>query len=218
MRKFWLIGITTAVLFSFVSGQDAWLAVINGEQEGGQAQPLAPQQQPIVPQQPLRPRQQQQVGERRREDSTSPQNSIPPVRQPIRQPIRAARPPLRRPLPGRRPQPPLPKKGLIQGLTDTISGAVGDVGCAAQNLYADDKLQDPAFINYQLNCLLDRGECDDIGNLVKRMAPDIIRGGCPPPCDQCKKKQIQKVMATFSAKYPKQFQLMLQKFGSQKRG
>ena len=50
------------------------------------------------------------------------------------------------------------------------------------------------------------------------MAPDIIRGGCPPPCDQCKKKQIQKVMATFSAKYPKQFQLMLQKFGSQKRG
>lgn len=47
-------------MVSVVSGQDAWLAVINGEQEGGQAQPLAPQQQPIVPQQPLRPRQQQQ--------------------------------------------------------------------------------------------------------------------------------------------------------------
>lgn len=46
---------------SAVSGQDAWLAVINGEQDPQQAQPLAPpQQQPIVPQQPLRPRQQQQ--------------------------------------------------------------------------------------------------------------------------------------------------------------
>ena len=44
---------------------------------------------------------------------------------------------------------------------------MGEVSCAAQSLYAEDKLQDPAFINYQLQCLLDRGECDDIGNLVK---------------------------------------------------
>jgi len=119
-------------------------------------------------------------------------------------------------LPGRRPPPPQKSGGIIDGIRDTITGAVGDLNCAAQNLYAEDKLEDPAFINYQMQCLLDRGECDDIGNLVKRMAPDIIRGGCPPPCDECKKKQIQKVMATLSRKYPKQFQDMLRKFGNKR--
>ena len=48
------------------------------------------------------------------------------------------------------------------------------------------------------------------------MAPDIIRGGCAPPCDECKKKQIQKVMATLSIKYPKQFHDMLRKFGNKR--
>ncbi len=52
--------------------------------------------------------------------------------------------------------------------SNNFKGAVGDLNCAAQNLYAEDKLEDPAFINYQMQCLLDRGECDDIGNLVKR--------------------------------------------------
>jgi len=232
MWKAWFIVISSAILFSVVSGQDAWLDVINGgEQPQQQQQPIVPQrplvpQQPllpqrsIVPQQPMKPARQRQpqVAERRREDSTSPQNSIPPNRQPIRPPPRANRPPVRQ-LPGRRQPPKQQKKGgIIKGITDTISGAVGEIGCSAQGLYADNKLEDPAFINYQLQCLLERGECDEIGSLVKRMAPDIIRGQCPPPCDPCKKKQIKKVMATLSSKYPKQFQTMIQRFGSQKRG
>jgi len=80
-------------------------------------------------------------------------------------------------------------------------------------VFADQKLNDPVFINTQLECLLDRGECDEIGKLIKRMAPDIIRGGCHHPCDPCKKKQIQKVMSVLSRRYPRQFQTMLKKFG-----
>ena len=57
---------------------------------------------------------------------------------------------------------------IFKGAVGDFKGAVGDLNCAAQNLYAEDKLEDPAFINYQMQCLLDRGECDDIGNLVKR--------------------------------------------------
>ncbi len=45
------------------------------------------------------------------------------------------------------------------------------------------------------------------------MAPDIIRGGCPRPCDPCIKQQIQKVMSTVSRKYPRQWQQMIQRFG-----
>ena len=45
------------------------------------------------------------------------------------------------------------------------------------------------------------------------MAPDIIRGGCPRPCDPCIKTQIQKVMSTVSRKYPRQWQQMIQRFG-----
>lgn len=119
------------------------------------------------------------------------------------------------PPPHLRKRPVAPKKsqGILQGISGAINHAVGDGICAAQGLYADDKLKDPAFINYQLKCILGRGECDEVGNLVKRMAPDILRGGCPPPCDPCKKKQIQKVMATLSSKYPKEFKKLIQKYG-----
>jgi len=94
-----------------------------------------------------------------------------------------------------------------------LNGAAEQVSCTAQGLYAEQKLQDPVFINNQMECLLDRGECDEIGKLIKRMAPDIIRGGCHHPCDPCKKKQIQKVMGLLSRRYPRQFQTMLKKFG-----
>jgi hypothetical protein len=221
MRKAWLlIGLSAATLLSVARAQDdAWLAVINGDQVEQQQRPIIPQQ----PLQPVRPRQPvpapQTVGNRRRENDPGVQNTLiqeasPPLRQ--QQPVRPIRP-RPRPLPGRRPHPTVKEEGgIINGITRTITGAVDDVSCAAQGLYAEGKLQDPAYINYQLQCLLDRGECDATGNLVKRMAPDIIRGGCPPPCDKCKKEQIQKVMATLSQKYPKQFQIMLQKFGNKR--
>ena len=45
------------------------------------------------------------------------------------------------------------------------------------------------------------------------MAPDILRGLCPPPCDNCKKKQIQKVMSTIAKNYPREWNQMVQQVG-----
>lgn len=224
MQGIWLLSCSFLAALSWgpadAQQDDAWLAVINGESQPQQPQPiqqLPQQRQPPYPQRPQQP-----VGERRREEGYNGQNALirpAPVNQrlPPQKPARPGPPPPRvrppPPPPGRRQPPPPPKEGGIGGV---LTGIVGDVGCAAQNLFAEPKLKDPKFINYQLQCLLDKGECDEIGNLVKRMAPDIIRGGCPRPCDECKKKQIQKVMATLSTKYPKQFQIMLQKFGNRR--
>lgn len=125
-----------------------------------------------------------------------------PFQRPLRPP-----PNLRRPPPKEKPQ------GILDGIGSLVGDTIQGVTCTAQSLYAEDKLKDPNFINSQFQCLLGKGECDETGLLIKRMAPDILRGGCPPPCDPCKKKQIQKVMATLSRKYPKQFQKLIQQFG-----
>jgi len=118
----------------------------------------------------------------------------PPVRPPPRGPAR--RPP--GPPPPRRPKPSRP------GLIDKIK-------CKAVDLGSDLRLQDENFVRTQLDCVLGEGPCDELGAEIKRMAPDILRGICPPPCDECKKKQIQKVMSTIARKYPKEWSQMVQR-------
>ncbi len=39
-----------------------------------------------------------------------------------------------------------------------------------------------------------------------------MKGLCPGDCDECKKQQIQKVLATFTQKYPYEYSIMLKKF------
>ena len=45
------------------------------------------------------------------------------------------------------------------------------------------------------------------------LAPDVMQGRCPPPCNECKKKQIQRVMSTIALKYPKEWNQMVQRVG-----
>ena len=42
-------------------------------------------------------------------------------------------------------------------------------------------------------------------SLFSGIAPEIMRGRCPPPCNSCMKKQIQKMMAIISRKYPREW-------------
>ena len=37
----------------------------------------------------------------------------------------------------------------------------------AVRLYLD-KLNDPEYLNFQMRCMLNEGECDEVGNLIKR--------------------------------------------------
>jgi hypothetical protein len=43
------------------------------------------------------------------------------------------------------------------------------------------------------------------------LAPEVLAGRCPPPCDACTKEQIKKVMAELSQRFPNEFNEMIQK-------
>jgi len=114
------------------------------------------------------------------------------------------------PVPGRpraRPRPPPPRRGSPPrpGLLDTIT-------CKTKNLFANQKLNDEAFMRTQIDCLLSKGPCDETGRELKRVAPEVIRGGCPAPCDHCKKLQIQKAIGVMQKKYPQSFNEVMRQF------
>jgi hypothetical protein len=44
------------------------------------------------------------------------------------------------------------------------------------------------------------------------MAPDILKGLCPRPCDECKRNQIRKAMAVISHEYPREWSEMSRQF------
>merc|ERR1711953_1322540 len=93
------------------------------------------------------------------------------------------------------------------------SGLIGGLKCSAEKLASDIKLSDEAFVRSQLDCVLDQGPCDELGSTLKRLAPDIMKGRCPPPCDRCKKEQIQKVMSKIAREYPKEWNQMVRQLG-----
>ena len=74
-------------------------------------------------------------------------------------------PPLRRPPPPRpRPPPtgPPPNKGgIIDGISSWLT-------CKGTDAISGVKLQDEKFVRQQLDCVLDRGTCDELGTTLKR--------------------------------------------------
>merc|ERR1712001_31565 len=147
----------------------------------------------------------------------------PPPPQFNRRPIRPQNNNYRRPLPppppeGVRPRPPpsIPRRPPLPPRNrprPPPSGLIGGLKCSAEKLASDIKLSDEAFVRSQLDCVLDQGPCDELGSTLKRLAPDIMRGRCPPPCDRCKKEQIQKVMSKIAREYPKEWNQMVRQLG-----
>jgi len=210
--------------------EDAWLAVINGnsapgpqqlQQEGagdqaryqprpadprqprpdnrrvGVAPPPPPQQQPRLPPPPQQrgpPRAPVEVPQPRPGGVPPPQRRGPP-------------PPQQR----RPPPPPPPKKepGLLDTVVQGVNSVLNPVSCAATNLITDEKLKDETFIKSQMDCAMNRGPCDDIGKQIRILAPEVLAGRCPAPCNPCIKDQIRKVMSQLSQKYPREFQQMM---------
>merc|ERR1711936_1285039 len=153
--------------------QDPWLQVLNGGIEAEDRQDVAiveegsqpvSQSQPQAPVQPPPPRPQQ-------------------FQQPQR-PIQ--RPPTRRP--GRRTT---TSRGILGSAVDAVSSAVGGVGdrlsCTGTNILTEAKLRDEAFIKFQLDCAMNVGPCDEIGEKIKILAPEVLAGRCPRPCNECTK-------------------------------
>jgi len=146
----------------------------------------------------------------------------PPPQQPVQRlpgPLpgnrRQGPPPQRRPLPpppGRAPPPP-PAKKKEGGILDTVVNGVQNVAsgltCTATNLIADEKLNDDKFIRSQMDCAMNRAPCDEIGRQIRILAPEVLAGRCPAPCNPCIKNQIRKVMSQLSQRYPREFQQMM---------
>merc|ERR1711953_964848 len=132
----------------------------------------------------------------------SPQEGRPPP-----PPPEGVRP---RPPPSIPRRPPLPPRNRPR---PPPSGLIGGLKCSAEKLASDIKLSDEAFVRSQLDCVLDQGPCDELGSTLKRLAPDIMKGRCPPPCDRCKKEQIQKVMSKIAREYPKEWNQMVRQLG-----
>jgi len=210
---------TAVLLFGCGQGkpqpeEDAWLAVINGQNS-----PLpAPRVEERV-----------DVSQQQTEVTTNirpqPGQAPPPLRPVARRPPPPPPPPPGpRPFPAgpppplrRGPPPPRPQANKKEsGILDTISEGLGNilnpvsaVSCAATNVITDNQLKDEKFIRSQLNCARGTGPCDQIGQQIKILAPEVLAGRCPHPCNECIKKQIRKVMAKLSQSYPREFQEMM---------
>lgn len=139
-------------------------------------------------------------------------NGAPPPPRPLPQQRRPLQP--QQPLPQQRRPAPAKQQGgildtVVSGVQNVANGVANGVSCAATNLITDDKLSDDDFIRFQMDCASNRGPCDDIGRQIKILAPEVLAGRCPAPCNPCIKKQIRKVMSQLSQKYPRRFQEMM---------
>jgi len=92
-----------------------------------------------------------------------------------------------------------------------VSGVVGGVTCTGANVLTEAKLRDDNFIKFQLDCAREVGPCDEIGEKIKILAPEVLAGRCPRPCNQCTQNMIRRVMTQLSQKYPKEFNEMINK-------
>merc|ERR1712128_240404 len=183
-------------------------------QQQQQFQPQAPPPQRAPAPQQRVPQQQQRLPPPPQQRETAQQQRLP-QQNPVR-PVRPGRPGPPRAGQKQRPRPGFPgnrrkpsKPGLIGGAIGAIGGVVKGAQCAATNFITDEKMKDTEFIQFQLNCAMGRGPCDEIGDKIKILAPEVLAGRCPYPCDECTKKQIRRVMTELSQKFPGEFREMM---------
>merc|ERR1712183_935819 len=135
--------------------QDPWLQVLNGGIEAEDRQDVAIVEegsQPVSQSQPQ-----------------GPVQPPPPRPQEFQQP--------QRPLQRRRTT---TSRGILGSAVDAVSSAVGGVGdrlsCTGTNILTEAKLRDEAFIKFQLDCAMNVGPCDEIGEKIKILAPEVLAG------------------------------------------
>jgi len=217
---------TAVLLFGCGQGrpqqeQDAWLAVINGQNS---ALPGSQLEERVDVSQQQQPQQQEQQADVRQNLRPPPGQALPGGRPVVRRPplppppqgpgVRPFQggpppPPLRRGPPPPRPAPAKKDGGILGTISEGLGNILNPVSCAATNVITDNQLKDEKFIRSQMNCAKGTGPCDQIGKQIKILAPEVLAGRCPHPCNECIKKQIRKVMAELSQRYPREFQEMM---------
>ncbi len=134
--------------------------------------------------------------------SSTSQDSLPALHRGRQGRARPVPPP--RPLPPRRRRP-----GLIGAL-----GSIGDrLKCGAEDAALSARLGDRRFMRRQIDCVLGRAPCDEDGAEILRLAPDILRGVCPAPCNRCRRRHIRKAMAVMAQEYPREWSQIIKEQG-----
>ena len=68
-----------------------------------------------------------------------------------------------------RPRPrPENSGGVLGSIQSGLSNLGGNIKCAAEDIGADVRLNDENFMRTQLDCVLDKGPCDELGASIKR--------------------------------------------------
>jgi hypothetical protein len=80
------------------------------------------------------------------------------------------------------------------------------------------KLNDRIWMYSQINCILDKGPCDEVGKTAKRIGADALTGHCPRPCDKCTKKAMRQVIGKLQNEYPAAWFEIQKKLLSQRQG
>ena len=107
----------------------------------------------------------QTPAESRQVASVAAPGAPPPSDAPPRRPLPRQPPPNRgrprpiRPRPNRRPQ---------KGFLDRVRDGVDKAKCEAKKFVSGQMLADERFIKKQINCVLEKGECDETGSMIKR--------------------------------------------------
>lgn len=121
-----------------------------------------------------------------------------PVAPPPPTPVLRSRPQSRR---RPRPRPRPPGNPACKGVTCLV--------CKGSDMALDIKFQNKQYVRQQLDCVLNKGECDKTGQMIKRLAPEVLRGLCPRPCNMCTQHSIKRIMAKVSKDYPAEWGEML---------
>ncbi|THK33019.1 ejaculatory bulb-specific protein 3 [Diachasma alloeum] len=77
------------------------------------------------------------------------------------------------------------------------------VGIEAQDVEA--LLKNPEFVNFEINCMLDEGPCDLIGNSIKNVLPEALNNNCRR-CTRSQARIIRRLIDFMETAYPEQNQ------------
>jgi len=94
------------------------------------------------------------------------------------------------------------------------SNVIEDLNCKAQTVAAEAQLQNTVFVEGLIKCLKSdnpRQECDKDGLKARRIAPMVLRGICPPPCNKCIARLMRMSIAKMQNEHPAEMKEIMDK-------
>ncbi|CAH1400269.1 unnamed protein product [Nezara viridula] len=75
-------------------------------------------------------------------------------------------------------------------------------------------LSDKVYVQQQLNCVLDQGQCDAVGNQLRRVIPEVLERNCRF-CTPQQAQNARNVVNYISQNYPDEWSQIQRRFSRQ---